>query len=122
MAFELSKPAMLASVAYLVMAFVILVPLDNRKNCDPASDPSCYNFGRRVLTLILMLIPIGLSIYSINCMVAGKCIIWSWVNSIFIALWVLLFIVAIVMSSEKQGQLVALQEEQDSLYVVEYQG
>ena len=114
MAIELSKPAMLASVAYLVMAFVILVPLDNRKNCDPAKDPSCYNFGRRVLTLIIMLIPIGLSIYSINCMVIGKCIIWSWVNSIFIALWVLLFIVAIVMSTQQQAGLI----EQENIYVV----
>lgn len=117
MAFELSKPAMLASVAYLIMAFVILVPLDNRKNCDPSVDSSCYNFGRRVLTLILMLIPIGLSIYSINCMVAGKCIIWSWVNSVFIALWVLLFIVAIVMSSEQQGEIISA--EQESVYMVE---
>lgn len=115
MAMELSKPAILASVAYLVMAFVILVPLDNRKNCDPTKDSSCYNFGRRVLTLIIMLIPIGLSIYSINCMVIGKCIIWSWVNSVFIALWVLLFIVAIVMSSEQQAGLI----EQESIYVVQ---
>ncbi len=118
MAFGLSKPAILASVAYLVMAFVILIPLDNKKNCDPASDPSCYNFGRRVLTLVLMLIPMGLSIYSINCMVAGKCIIWSWINSVFIALWVLLFIVAIVMSSEQKGQLIS--QEQHSLYMMEY--
>lgn len=98
---DLSKPALLAAVSYLVMAFVILLPLNNGK-CD-SKDPACYNFGKRVLVLILMLIPIGLSIYSINCMVAGKCLVWSWVNSIFIAIWVLLFIIAAVMSTDTQS-------------------
>lgn len=107
---------MLAAVAYLVLAFAVLLPLDNRKTCDPTSDPTCYNFGRRFLTLILMLIPIGLSIYSINCMMVGKCTVWSWVNSVLIALWVLLFLVAIVMSSESQSQLA----QQERIVMVRY--
>ena len=94
--FELTKPAILATVSYLIMAFVILLPL-NQTKCDPR-DPECSTFSKRVLTVILMLIPIGLSIYSINCMMVGKCTIWSWVNSIFIAIWVLLFLIATVMS------------------------
>jgi hypothetical protein len=118
MAFELSKPALLAAVAYLVLAFAILLPLDNRKSCDPAADPTCYNFGRRFLTLILMLIPIGLSIYSINCMTVGKCTVWSWVNSVLIALWVLLFLVAIVTSQENQVGLA--QQQQQSVVMVRY--
>lgn len=111
--FQLSKPAVLAAVAYLVMAFVILIPLDSGK-CDPQSG-ECYNFGRRFLTLILMLIPIGLSIYSINCMVVGKCLIWSWVNSIIIAAWVLLFLIAIVMSTENRSRLA-----EESVLIVQY--
>jgi hypothetical protein len=94
--FELSKPAVLASVSYLIMAFVILLPL-NQGKCDP-KDPECYTFSKRIMTVIMMLIPIGLSIYSINCMMVGKCSVWSWVNSIFIAIWVLLFLVATVLS------------------------
>ena len=102
MRFHLTKPAMLAAVAYIIMAFVILIPLDN-KRCDALNDPSCFNFGKRILTLLLMLIPIALSIYSINCMMVGNCVLWSWVNSVFIALWVLLFIVAIVMSADNRA-------------------
>ncbi len=102
MKFTLTKPAMLAAVAYIIMAFVILLPLDNRK-CDALNDPTCYNFSKRILTLLLMLIPIGLSIYSINCMMVGNCVLWSWVNSVIIALWVLLFIIAIVMSADNRA-------------------
>ena len=99
--FNLSKPAMLAAVSYLIMGFVILLPLNG--SCDPARDPVCYNLPRRLLVLLLMLIPIGLSIYSINCMVVGNCMVWSWVNSIFIALWVLLFLIATVMSFDARN-------------------
>jgi hypothetical protein len=115
MAFELTKPAVLAAVSYIVLAFAVLLPLDNRRDCDPASDQTCYNFGRRFLTLILMLIPIGLSIYSINCMMVGKCVVWSWVNSVLIALWVLLFLVAIVTSQENQ------RSRSQAIMVVQYE-
>lgn len=96
---SLTKPAMLAAVAYLIMAFVILLPF-NIGDCDVTygEQQNCYNFWRRLLILILMLIPFGLSIYSINCMMVGNCIVWSWVNGVFVAVWVLLFILAAVMS------------------------
>lgn len=100
-AIELSKPAMLAAVSYLVMAFVVLLPLEGS-----GADKKDGGFGKRLMTVVLMLIPIALSIYSINCMVVGKCIIWSWVNSVVIALWVLLFLVAIVLSTERKAELV----------------
>ena len=115
---ELTKPALLACVAYLVLAFVILLPLDNKK-CDSINGQPCYNFGKRVLTLLLMLIPIGLSVYSINCMMVGKCAVWSWVNSIIIAVWVLLFIVAIILSTEQQDALV--QTKQQHIVLMQYQ-
>ena len=101
---QLTKPALLAAVAYLIMAFVILLPLDYERGCDPR-DPTCYNFGKRLLTVILMLIPIALSIYSINCMMVGKCVVWSWVNSIVIAVWVLLFLIAMMLSANQQKKI-----------------
>jgi hypothetical protein len=96
---KLTKPAMLAAVSYLVMAFIILLPINGP--CD-RNDPNCYNLSKRLLVLLLMVIPIGLSIYSINCMVAGNCVVWSWVNSIFIAAWVLLFLLATVLSFDNR--------------------
>jgi hypothetical protein len=38
-------------------------------------------------------------------MVSGKCIVWSWVNSVAIALWVLLFVVASALSYDNQMEL-----------------
>jgi hypothetical protein len=110
MTFNLSKPAMLAAVAYLVMAFIILIPIDGQCKAD---DKSCYNFPKRILIVLLMLIPIGLSVYSLNCMVIGKCVVWSWINSIFIALWVLLFLIATVMSFDQRRARV------DEIYIIQ---
>lgn len=114
--FNLSKPAVLAAISYLIMAFVILLPLNG--SCDPRKDSQCYNFPRRLLILLLMIIPIGLSIYSINCMVVGNCMVWSWINSIFIALWVLLFIITMVMSFD--NQTIILQDDDGSYYTPAY--
>lgn len=111
----LTRPAVLAMVAYLVLAFAILLPLDGFQSCR-TNDPTCYNFEKRLMTVVLMLIPIGLSIYSIQCMMVGKCVLWSWVNSIFIAVWVLLFLIAIVMSSEKR----VTHHQQHRIVVVNY--
>lgn len=102
--FELTKPALLAAISYIIMAFVIILPF-NIGDCDYVygEKKTCYNFWRRLLILIIMLVPFGLSIYSINCMMTGKCVVWSWVNSIFVAIWVLLFLVAAVMSYDSRS-------------------
>lgn len=110
----LAKPAVLAMVAYIVLAFAILIPLDGSMNCKKNGGETCYDFNKRVMTLILMIIPIGLSIYSIQCMMVGNCVVWSWVNSIFIALWVLLFLLAVVMTTEKR---VATKEHQQIVMI-----
>jgi len=63
--FKLSRPALIALVAYFIMALIIL--------------------------LLLLLIPIALSVYSVNCMIVGNCWIWSYCNAILIAAYVILF-------------------------------
>lgn len=99
MAFELSKPALLAAISYLILGLVILLPF-NIGGTDPVygQELGSYNLARRLLIVLIMLIPMGLSIYSINCMMVGKCFIWSWVNALGIAVWVLLFLIAAVLS------------------------
>lgn len=91
----LSKPAVLASISYLIMAFAIVLPLGLNEKDKPK-----YNFWKRLLVVFILLIPIALSIYSINCMVVGGCHVWAWVQGIAIAFWVLLFLVATLMSNE----------------------
>jgi hypothetical protein len=89
MGFQLSTPAIIAAIAYAIMCFVILLPIQP-KNQDTKVNT---NFGIRLLMVIILLIPFALSVYSINCMMVGDCVIWSYIQAIMIALWVLLFIV-----------------------------
>lgn len=101
MAFTISKPALLASISYAVMGFVILLPFSSMN-----SDGTIYtpNLSNRIIVLILMIIPFALSIYSINCMIVGKCFVWSWVQSTTIALWTLLFLLAsLLMQKDKKA-------------------
>lgn len=100
---DITRPAIIASIAYLILGFMILLPFPvNSTPLDDDRRPAKYNFGYRVLVLIIMLIPIGLSIYSINCMMVGRCVVWSYIQAIAIALWVMLFVVATLLSTEKE--------------------
>lgn len=93
----LSRPALLASIAYLIMAFIIVLPLGMDSKSEGRGG---YNLGKRIIIVCVMLIPIALSIYSINCMVVGGCTVWAWVQGIAIAFWVLLFVIASLMANE----------------------
>lgn len=83
----LSTPAYVASIAYLVLLVIILL---TPGVTSTAATPSS-TFGSRVMFVIFMLIPIALSVYSINCYVIGGCYVWSWLNVVGIVIWVLLF-------------------------------
>lgn len=98
---NLTKPALLAAVAYLVMALVILLPFNIGEYDPEYATTKKYNLGYRMLLLLVMVIPIALSIYSINCFIVGKCVVWGWINSIVVCLWVILFITATFVSSER---------------------
>lgn len=101
---NLTKPAFIASIAYLVLAFIVLLPL-NIGTLDPNyPNPQPYNFWFRLLVVIVMLIPIALSIYSINCMMVGKCLVWSYINVIFICIWVLFFLTAALIQRHDSQQ------------------
>jgi hypothetical protein len=93
--FNLSTPAIIAFVAYLILAFVIIMPFE-----FPIVDENTgkeyivkYDFAQRLIVLLLMAIPIALSIYTIHCMMAGNCTVWSYVVSILTVFWVGLFVV-----------------------------
>jgi hypothetical protein len=95
-ALNLTKPAFLAAISYVILAFAILLPFN-------IGDGIRYSFGYRFLLFLLMLVPIILSVYSVNCMWVGKCYIWSWVNAVVIAAWVMLFILAVVLASSRSA-------------------
>lgn len=87
-------PAIIALVAYLILALVIILPFDYPvKNENGRTYVVKYNFWQRLLTIILLAIPVMLSIYTINCLVGGNCIVWSYTVSIITAVWVIIFVV-----------------------------
>lgn len=100
----LSTPAYIASVAYLVMLIVILfTPSSVIMQGDPHNKPP--TLSSKIINVVLLLIPVALSVYSINCFVVGGCVVWSWINAISILLWVLLFVLAIILSAKQSKGL-----------------
>jgi hypothetical protein len=105
MGFTLQAPAYVAALAYLILVVVILLPFE-----FPAYDEVTgqeyivkYDISQRLIALLLMTIPIALSIYTINCMVAGSCFIWSWVVAVITVIWVLIFVITAFMYTMKKN-------------------
>jgi hypothetical protein len=96
MAFELSRPALIAAVSFAIFAFILLLPINPKPKEGEAAVK--VPFSLRLLIVILLLVPFALSVYSINCMMVGNCVIWSYIQAIMIALWVLFFIVSILLA------------------------
>lgn len=90
MNWKLSRPALIALIAYFIMALIILLPFDISTTM-PEEEKYKYDIKRRFKILLLLLIPIALSVYSVQCMMVGNCILWSYFNAILIALYVILF-------------------------------
>lgn len=107
MKINLSRPAYLAAVAYLIMAIIILLPfnINSAMGSEESDVTTSYKLTQRLHMLSLLIIPIGLSVYSINCYVVGKCVTWGYINAILIVIWVLLFVLASVISSQSQASI-----------------
>lgn len=109
----LSRPAYIAAVAYVVLVVFILLGVDassyheHRKHTKhhEHQHTEWHYFKQRLLTVILMFIPICISVYSINCFVKGKCVAWSYLHALCVVIWVLMFVLASVLSSQVQTLL-----------------
>ena len=93
------KNPLLLQLSHIVLAFMILLPLNIGELDKKYESNKTYNLQYRLFLVVIMLIPIGLSLYSINCMVSGKCVMWSYINAIFICIWVLLFVIAAILAN-----------------------
>ena len=93
---RISSPAIVALVGYAVLIFIVLLPVDMYVYDDKQGQyvRRRYSFGYRVLIAMLLLLPFLLSVYSVNCMVVGDCILWSWIVAILTLLWAVLIVVA----------------------------
>lgn len=88
---NLSKQATLALVGYIILIVSVFLPY--KVSDEP--DNNKYYFSERVIYSIVMLIPILISIYTINCMVLGRkgggvCGALSWMNALSVFGWALL--------------------------------
>ena len=78
----LSVQAKTTLVAYVILMMSFLVPLDGDKS-----------IGKKIALILVMLIPIVLAVYTVNCLVTGSegklglgCNVLAWINSISILL------------------------------------
>lgn len=72
----------LALVSYVIFILsIFLPPLSKQKEKDS------YNVKKRMIFALLCLLPCIVSIYSIQCMITGKCGALAWYNSIIVFTW-----------------------------------
>jgi len=74
----------LVFLAYAIVLFSVFIPFDMNDN---VRTKGVYGLNKRLLVFFLMLFPIAASIYTINCLVVGKCETWAWYNAIIIMIW-----------------------------------
>lgn len=98
MGFQLTTPAVIAFIAYIILALVILLPFEIPVTNEKTGEVVIirYNMTERLVALLLLIIPTALSIYTINCMIAGKCVVWSYIVSIVSVFWVLMFVISVI--------------------------
>lgn len=86
-----SRQAQVAMLGYVVLAVAILLPVNLEKEE--------YNLTERVVSLLMMLLPMVVSVYTINCLVRGSskgglpCDVLAWLNSGSILVWSVLVLV-----------------------------
>jgi hypothetical protein len=94
--FNLTTQGNVALVSYLLVLVAMFFPMNGAAEGEQAPK---YNFGERFFAALMMLIPMALSVYTINCLVAGQCSVWSWINAVIILVWALLIFISAVFAS-----------------------
>ena len=96
MGFKISTPAVISLVAYVILALVIILPFEFPVTDERTNEVIIvkYNLVERLIVLLLLFIPIALSVYTINCMMTGNCVLWSYIVSLISVFWVILFVIS----------------------------
>jgi hypothetical protein len=91
---SLAGPAFMTFVASVILGLVLLLPIDltiyDHETNKVVVDK--YNAQKRITMLLFLSIPLAIHIYSIQCMVAGKCMVWSWIVSALLTGYIIAFI------------------------------
>jgi hypothetical protein len=90
--FSLSGPAVVALISYSVVLLAMFFPIRPK----PGQEKTDYRLWDRVFLTLVMLVPISLTVYSVNCMMVGNCRTWSWIQAVLIAVWsIAVFVVSL---------------------------
>lgn len=87
--FRLTTPGLVTLIGYALLVVLVLLPFDMYV-WDPEQQKLVrrpYSVGSRVLLALLLLFPYLLSVYSVNCIVTGNCVLWAWVLGGLTLLW-----------------------------------
>jgi hypothetical protein len=107
MGLKISTPAIISLIAYIVLALVIILPFEFPVTDERTGEVVVvkYDIVERLIVLLLLLIPVALSVYTINCMISGNCVLWSYIISLISVFWVILFVIsAFVYTMRKSKQ------------------
>lgn len=100
-----STQAKVAIVGYILLSIAFFVPVKT-----PEEKEIKYNLSERVLSFIAMLIPIAISVYTINCMVVGvsdggiPCNVLAWLNSLSVFVWSFIILLGTLMLLKKTNK------------------
>lgn len=97
---RMTTPAVVTLIGYLLLAIIVMVPFDMYAWDETRSEyvRYKYNVWQRLLVLLLLLFPLLLGVYSVNCFVVGRCIVLSWVVAAVTVVWSLAVIIAAFMN------------------------
>lgn len=93
-----SNQAKLAMLGYLLLSISFFIPIKS-----PEEKELKYNLSERVLSFVIMLLPIVISVYTINCMVVGvsdggiPCNLLAWLNSLSVFVWSFIILLGTLM-------------------------
>jgi hypothetical protein len=86
----ISNQAKFALIGYIILILSVFLPY---KLSDDENDTQYY-LKERIIYSILMILPIFISVFTINCMVTGSatrgCGLLSWMNGLIVFIWALL--------------------------------
>ena len=86
---RLTTPAVITLVAYLILAVLVLMPVD-MQTWDEARGKYVryeYDAAQRLLVLLLLALPLVVGVYAVNCFVVGRCFALSWIVAIITIVW-----------------------------------
>lgn len=86
---RITGPALVALIGYAILVLIVMLPVDMYSYDDKHDKyvKQRYSFPYRLLVALLLLFPFLLSVYSVNCMMVGNCVAWSWIVAVITILW-----------------------------------